>query len=100
MSYTERLTLHLAKNLPEEEFKEIESLIIEFGKLESERLEQLKKDNPTKIMFGKYKGTEIKDLIKTTSGKSYLKWLVKQGFLDPAMKTEIQELLEDDENAE
>ena len=44
------------------------------------------------ISFGKFKGSSMEDMSKTTTGKSYIQWLLKQSWFT---EEKFQDLYED-----
>ena len=49
---------------------------------------------PTHLSFGKHKGEAIADLAANSEGVGYIKWLLKQGSVDPYLAQACQQALE------
>ena len=49
---------------------------------------------PTHLSFGKHKGEAIADLVASSEGASYIKWLLKQDSVDPYLAQACQQVLE------
>ena len=48
----------------------------------------------THLSFGKHKGEAITDLAASSEGAGYIKWLLKQGSVDPYLAQACQQALE------
>ena len=42
------------------------------------------------LKYGKYQGKSVQQLVVTPEGRDYLKWMVREASITPAMKQKIQ----------
>ena len=64
----------------------MDMLYSDMGDIERKGKYKLIGKNDAEILFGKYKGEKITQMIKTSDGRNYLIWLMSTDFPDELLK--------------